>query len=237
MFRTVFPSIIRSSSLYLHTAKGYVNDIIILYNQNKIQEEQILLNVNSIGKSLQFKITTEEHGNIKFLDLTIHTGESNMSISIYGKTNTDTAVHYLSNHSFEQKIADFRYYIKRMKTLTNSQAGSNKEWATINAMAKSNGFPESIIRNLRTKLTLKKQKHESTTKESNQKWVPFTYFGRAVRRITNLFKDSNIRIAFRTTNSIQKQLSKDPSNLQNPSSIYRNVIHAIRCMLGNLIEA
>ena len=108
-----------------------------------------------------------------------------------------------------------------MITLTNSQAGINKEWATINAMAKSNGFPESIVCNLRTKLTLKKHKHESTTKEPNQKWVPFTYFGPAVRRITNLFKDCNIKIAFRTTNSIQKQLSKDPSNLQNPSSIYK----------------
>ena len=93
-----------------------------------------------------------------------------MSISIYRKTtNTDTTVHYLSNHPFEQKTAAFRYYIKRMITLPRSQAGSNKEWATINAMAKSNGFPESIIHNLRTKLTLKKQKHESTTKETKPK--------------------------------------------------------------------
>ena len=88
-------------------------------------------------------------------------------------------------------------------------------------MAKSSGFSESIICNLRTKLTLKKQKHESTTKEPNQKWVPFIYFGPAVRRITNFFKDSNIKIALRTTKSIQKQLSKDPCNFLNPSGIYK----------------
>jgi len=94
------------------------------------------------------------------------------------------------------------------------------EWAIICAMAKSNGFPEGIIHNLRKKLTLKKQTLESTATESNQKWVPFTYFGPTVRRFTNLFKGSNIKIAFRTTNTIQKQLSKNSHNQQNPNGIY-----------------
>jgi len=134
---------------------------------------------------------------------------------------TDTTIHYLSNHPFEQKIAAFRYYFKKMITLPNLQASRNKEWATIITMAKNNGFPENIIQNPRIKLALKKQKHESTTKELNQKWVPFTYFGPAIRRITNLFKDSNIKIAFRTTNLIHKQLSKGPYNIQNPSGIYK----------------
>jgi hypothetical protein len=58
---------------------------------------------------------------------------------------------------------------------------------TNNHYGKKNGFPENIIRNLGTKLALKKQKHESTIKELNQKWVPFTFFGPAIRRITNLF--------------------------------------------------
>ena len=61
-----------------------------------------------------------------------------------------------------------------MITLPNLQASRNKEWATIITMAKNNGFPENIIQNPRIKLALKKQKHESTTKELNQKWVPFT---------------------------------------------------------------
>ena len=104
-----------------------------------------------------------------------------------------------------------------MLTLPISQIGINKKWTTVCAMAKSNGFPESIIHNLRKKLTLKKQTPKSVATKSNQKWVPFTFFGPAVRRITNLFKGSNIKTAFRTTNTIQKQLSK---NQQNPSGIY-----------------
>jgi len=87
-------------------------------------------------------------------------------------------------------------------------------------MAISNGFPEKIIHNLKKKLTHKKQTLEPIATEPNQKWVPFTFFGPAVRKITNLFKSSNIKIAFRTTNTIQKQLSRNPYNQQNPSGIY-----------------
>ena len=134
-------------------------------------------------------MTTEENSNINFLDLTINRGRKNISTNIYRKaTNTDTTINYLTNHPFKQKIATFRYYIQRMLTLPISQIGINKEWAIICAMAKSNDFPEGIIHNLRKKLTLKKQALESIATESNKKWVPFTYFGPAVRRITNFLK-------------------------------------------------
>jgi len=63
------------------------------------------------------------------------------------------------------------------------------------------------------------QTPKSIATMSNQKWVPFTFLGPAVRRITNLFKGSNVKIVFRTTITIQKQLSKNPHNQQNPSGI------------------
>jgi len=136
--------------------KHYVDDIFIIYNQNKIKEDQILLKIKSIDKNLQFKMTKEENSNINFLDLAINRGRKIISISIYRKTtNIDTTIHYLSNHPFEQKISAYGYYIQRMLTLPISQIGINKEWTIICAMAKSNGFPESIINNLRKRLTLK----------------------------------------------------------------------------------
>ena len=99
------------------------------------------------------------HSSINFLDLIIHRKENNMDISIYRKaTNTDTTIHYLSNHPFAQKIAAFIYYINRLISLPISQESRDMEWATILTMAKNNGFPEDIIRRLRTKLLTKKHK-------------------------------------------------------------------------------
>ena len=201
--------------------RRYVDGILIVYSQNKIKEDQIFEKISNIDKHLKLKMTTEENGNINFLDLTIHRGNKNLSISIYRKaTNTDTTNHYLSNNPYEQKMAAYRYYIHRMLTLHISQTSLKKEWTTVCTMAISNGFPEKIIHNLKKKLTHKKQTLEPIATELNQKWVPFTFFGPAVRKITNLFKSSNIKIAFRTTNTIQKQLSRNPYNQQNPSGIY-----------------
>ena len=39
------------------------------------------------------------------------------------------------------------------------------------------------------------------TKPHNKKWVTFTYFSPTKIRITNLFKHSNLNIAFRAMNN------------------------------------
>ena len=40
--------------------RRYVYDILIIYNQNKIKEDQILVKINNIDEHLQFKMTTEK---------------------------------------------------------------------------------------------------------------------------------------------------------------------------------
>jgi len=42
-----------------------------------------------------------------------------------------------------------------------------------------------------------------------------------IRRITNLFKDTNINIAFRATNTILQQLSRGHVHNTNPNGIYK----------------
>jgi len=58
-------------------------------------------------------------------------------------------------------------------------------------------------------------------KTQNKKLITFTYYGPQIRRITNLFKNTNIQIAFRTTNTIQQQLNIGKVNLTHPNGIYR----------------
>jgi hypothetical protein len=40
------------------------------------------------------------------------------------------------------------------------------------------------------------------------KWATFTYIGKQTRFITKLFKNTNIKIAYKTQNAIGKQLHK-----------------------------
>jgi len=66
-------------------------------------------------------------------------------------------------------------------------------------MAKNNGFP--IEKNTRLKAQMVKNLHNKP-ENSTKRWTTFTHYSPAVRKITNLFKNSAIEIAFRTTNTI-----------------------------------
>jgi len=131
---------IDSEEIYYY--KRYVDDIIILFNINKIQEEQLLQGINHIEQNLTFKLTTEDNNKINFLGLTITRKISKLEIGIYRKeTNTDTVIHYLSNHPTEQKMTTFRCYINRLATLPITQEEKTTEWTAILNMAKNNAFP------------------------------------------------------------------------------------------------
>jgi len=130
--------------------KRYVDDIIIIYDTKKVQENAIVQEINKIDENLQFKMTTENNHTINYLDLALKRNNNNLEISIYRKaTNTDTTIHYQSNHPYEQKIAAFRYYINRMLTLPITERSKKEEWNTIISIATKNGYPEHIIHNLK----------------------------------------------------------------------------------------
>ena len=140
--------------------KRYVDDILIMYDQNKTNEQTILHQINKIDKNLQFKMSTEEN-NTNYLDISICRNNNNIDLNIYKKpTSTNTTIQLSSNHPYEHKIAAFRYYIHRMITLPITEKSKQEKWKTILTIAKNNGYSVNTTNNLKTKLIAKKQKHQ-----------------------------------------------------------------------------
>jgi len=97
----------------------------------------------------------------------------------------------------------------------------NREWHKILTMARDSGIPEHIIHELKKKLITNKTKVTQTNppqKQSN-KWITFTFHGPLVHKITNLFRKTGLKIAFRPTNTIFQQPTQKPKN--NPSRMYQ----------------
>jgi len=46
--------------------------------------------------------------------------------------------------------------------------------------------------------------YQNLDKNENKKWAIFTYHSPKIRKLTNLFKHTNINIAFKSTNTIQQ---------------------------------
>jgi hypothetical protein len=92
-----------------------------------------------------------------------------------------------------------------MTDLPLSPDKEEAEWRTILTTANNDNFP-THIKKLKTKIDTK-----TPTKDSqNRKWATFTYYSAKIRKITILFKQTNTKIAFKSTNTIPQRTKHKP---------------------------
>ena len=111
-----------------------------------------------------------------------------------------------------------------MLTLPLTKQSKQHEWKTILTVAHNNGFPTHIIHSLQKILKVKKQQQQqkllTLTAQQNKKWIVFTYHSPLIRKVINLFKQSNLRTALWAKITTYQQLTKKPA--QNiPSGKYK----------------
>jgi hypothetical protein len=121
-------------------------------------------------------------------------------------------MHSTSTHPLRQKLAAYRFYINRMLSLPITHHAKLHEWDVICSVARNNGFPSQITHNLRRKLTNKRKTQNVNTTTNNRTWVTFTFHNLLVHKVTNLFKNTNINIEFRSTSAIYHQLQYRPNH-------------------------
>jgi len=167
-------------------------------------------------------MSTEEHSITNYLDLSINRNTNNTELCIYRKpTYIDITIHFSSNHPYGHKMATFHYYINRMLIMPISVQGRKQEWNRILTMDRNNGFPTQLLHGMKKQIIAKKERTQTgADQQHSRKWATFTFHSPSIHKITNLFKKTNLKIAFRPTNTIYQQLSnknKDP----NPTGIYQ----------------
>ena len=116
----------------------------------------------------------------------------------------------------------YRYHLTRMHALPLDPKKKQKEWKTIQTIAKKNNIPQQLLQKLNQSVQQKTDK--SPDKKSKKIWTTFTYHSPKIRTITNLFKNTNINIAFRTTTTTQqylKQKKHTPTTEYEKSGIYK----------------
>ena len=178
----------------------YVDDILVIYDTRHINYNTIQNYIKQIHNNILLNPTHENNNQINYLDLTIIRNDSQLEIDIYRKpTTTNTTINYTSNHPTEHKTAAYRHYIKRMQTLPLTATRRETEWRTIKTIAKSNNFPDRVISQLKSQTQQKTHKTENyeTNTNTNKKWAVFTYHDPTIRKVTNLFKHTDMDIAFR----------------------------------------
>lgn len=100
-----------------------------------------------------------------------------------------------------------------MTTLPITERCKQQEWNIILSRAKFSAFPLHIIHNLKNKLLHKTQKtkNSSAQTQTKKKWITFTNHSPLVHKVTNLFKHTSLKIAFKAANILHSHLnSKQP---------------------------
>ena len=207
----------------------YVHDILLIFDSNHTNIQNLVDDFNAIHPSLKFTVEAETDNKINYLDVTIHKNPTNWKISIYRKpTFTDTIIPYTSNHPAQHKYAAIRFLYNRLNTYNLQEDEYKTEENIIHNIMYNNAFPilpHKPPSQLPPTSTLDKQA-ATTTQAPTQKWVTFTYIGKETRFITNLFRKTNIRIAFKTNNTIQKLLRHKQ---QIPDMYTQSGVYKLKC--------
>jgi len=99
----------------------------------------------------------------------------------------DTIIPYTSNHPTEHKYAAVRFLEKEYQ----------QELNVIQNILYNNSFPIKP-----QKWTIHTKTQQQMTKPTKCKWAMFTYVGKEMSDITNVYRRADLKIAFWTNNTI-----------------------------------
>jgi hypothetical protein len=120
----------------------YVDDILIIYNEDHTDIEDTLKEFNSIHPNIQYTIEKVRDNQLNYLDMTIDDTHNTPTFSIYRKpTTTDIIIHNDSCHPPEHKNSAITYLINHMDTYPISKENQNHELQTIKTILQNNIYP------------------------------------------------------------------------------------------------
>ena len=137
-----------------------------------------------------------------------------LEFKIYRKpTATGTIIPSDSSHPIERKHSAIRYLLNRLHSYPVSDTYKLVQCDIIRHILRVNQYCPSIVNKIPSHIPtppLPQPAHYMTQHTLQQqtpyRFATFTYMGKETRFITKLFKQTNVRTAYRTRNTIEKLL-------------------------------
>jgi len=123
----------------------YVDDILLIFDSNLSNIQEILDDFNSLHPKLQFTAETVRDHTLNFLDISIHRTPTNMRTAIFRKpTFTDTIIPFTSNHPTHHNYATGKFLHNRLDTYNLQQEEYIQELTVIHNILHNNSFPTKL---------------------------------------------------------------------------------------------
>ena len=158
-----------------------------------------------------------------------------LEIDIYRKdTSTLRYIPNESHHCTQHKIASLNFLIYQLLNFPLNEQGFAKEKAFIKDVAKSNGYPVSLVDKLIRKRRFKETLWNSSTFQTEReisKFVSIPHEPRITRALSKIFKNLDITVVHSSGNKLQQLLGNPKDKIELNE---RSVIYEIRCKDCNL---
>jgi len=114
-----------------------------------------------------------------------------------------------------------------MFTLPLGEEQRQVEWESIKQMERNNNYPINLLQKLKQRIQRKLSHPTLPSKNSDTKWTTFTDSTPQIKKITNIFKQTNVKIAYKTNNTILR-LTRPTTNTPIPPHANSGV-YALTC--------
>ena len=198
----------------------YVDDILIVHNNESTNIDPVLQQFNDITNKLHFTIEKGNNNILNILDISIHRHTSKFEFGVYRKP---TVTHHIipndSNLPPSHKFSAITFLTIRMNTYPSSSQNKDKEFATMKHMLHANNYKTSPYR--------KNTRHKQTTETPpTQKELPSHILDTKKRKITNIFQKLGLQIALKTKHTLRTILL-NPYNTQD--KFQTNGVYRLTC--------
>jgi hypothetical protein len=189
--------------------------------------QSILHDFNNIHPNLNFTFESETYNSLNYLDIAIHRTNTNLNFHIFRKpTFTDSINPQDTCHPPppEHKNAAIRYLYNRLHTYDLSKEAKANELNTILNIMHNKKYPPQTFKSTQKEKNLNNPNNIcSQAQEQEQKWVNFTYVGKETRAITQIFRNTNLKISYKTNNTIESLLKEKQTHFDkySASGVYK----------------
>ena len=115
--------------------------------------------------------------------------------------------------------------MSRLSTFPICETNKRKEYDTIKQILHNNKYDVKILEKITPTSDTQTQERKEKTKT---KWAKFTYVGRQTKFITKLFKNTKLKISFKTENTIGKMLTQNNKNT-NFNKFSKSGVYQLTC--------
>ena len=220
LFSEIFLQFLEATKLFVilirHHTIGYFRYVadILVYDSSVTNIHHVLDQFNDATSTLTFTIELEKDNILNFLDISILQCKNTLDFKIFRKhTATDVIIPSTSNHPREQKEAAIRYLLHRCYTYPISKHYKQIELNTIHHILHANQYSPHIAKIISARIqspetirSTQNTTHNTPSPNNPHRFAVFTYTGKETRFITKLFKNTNIKVAYRTRNTTEQLL-------------------------------